>query len=115
MAQIGSFLDRPKVGQNTSASGAASSVALAADTGASHALTAIHLTYNGGVPATKTITIVYTEDGTATTVVIGVAATVSVTNVIELNDRIVGDKNTAITVTGELLGGNTNTLEVFYH
>jgi len=78
-------------------------------------LEAIHLTYNGGTPGTKAITIDYTEGGVAKTVVIGVAATVSVTAIVPIEGRIVGDINTAITVTGALLSSQTNTLEVFYN
>jgi hypothetical protein len=103
------------VEQNTSASGAASSVTLAAETEQSHILEAIHLTYNGGTPGTKAITIVFTQNGTAKTVIVGVAATVSVTDIVEIAGRIAGDKNTAITITGALLAANTNTLEVLYN
>lgn len=108
------FDGRPKTAQNTSASGAASSVTLAAESLGHHRLVAIHLTYNGGTPGTKAITITYTEQGVAMSVVIGVAAVVSVTSIVLLEGRIIGDKGTAITVTGALLASNTNTLEVFY-
>jgi hypothetical protein len=114
MAKIPHYPARPLMTQETSASGAASSRTLAATAEVSWALSAIHLTYNGGTPGTKAITITYTQEGVAKTVIIGVAATVSVTAIVEIADRIVGDVNTAITVTGALLAANTNTLEVFY-
>lgn len=105
---------QPKLAQNTSASGAAATVTLAADRQRSHSLTAIHLTYDGGTPGIKAITISYTHNTASVTVVIGVNATALATNIVELNGRITGDVNTAITVTGALLASQVAQLDVFY-
>lgn len=115
MAQIGSFIDRPKTVQVVGDPDAAVTATLAANSGSAHALSGIHVTYSAGGPSAETLTIAYTQDGAATSVDYDLTVTGGVTSIVALDDRIVGDRNTVMTVTASALAGATITLEVFYH
>jgi len=105
---------RPMVTQTTGGSGATAVVTLAADSQRKHAINLIHWVYNGGTPGTKSLTIAYTQNGVATTITYAIAHTVSVIKEIYLYGYLVGDVNTAVTITGDLLAAQTNTVTVFH-
>jgi len=112
MALLGYWPSRPMVVTQTSGAGAAQTITLAAATEQCHALYSIHCTYTAS--ATQTVTIVFTQNGTATTVVYAIAFTAGVLATIPLEDHLVGDPGTVLTITANLQAGQTSTLVVFY-
>lgn len=114
MASIGAAQGaRPMVVTQTSGAAAAQTVTAPAGTEQCRALWEVHCTYTA--TATQTITIVFTQNGTATTVVYSLAFTANILTTIPFEDHLVGDPGTAITVTANAgAGGITSTLVVFY-
>jgi hypothetical protein len=115
MTHLANYESRPLLSQDTSASGAAATVPLAAVKNKSHAIHEVLHVYNGGVPGVHNFTVAFTQKGAAVTLTWDTARTVNVMEVAEFRPLpLIGDENTAVVITGELLAGQTNTLQVLH-